>query len=106
MKIQDKPNKKNNTSSDIPNIKSKSTWEPPKNHHTINTLIEPLNNHVDEPSKHKQTDLEITSHNMKKKKNIISEFSKRIDLALTKADKGGVAVMLDVEDYLEKANKE
>ena len=105
MKIQDKPNKNNNTSSDIPNIKSRSTWEPPKNHHTINTLIEPLNNDVDEPFKHKQTDLVITSHSMKKK-SIISEFSKRKDLALAKADKGGVAVMLDVEDYLEKANKE
>ena len=29
LKKQDKPNKNNNTSSDIPNIKAKSIWEPP-----------------------------------------------------------------------------
>ena len=66
LKKQDKPNKNNNTSSAIPNIKAKSTWEPPKNCHTINTFIEAPNNDVDELFKHKQT-LHVTSyHNMKR----------------------------------------
>ena len=39
-------------------------------------------------------------------KNIISAFSKREDLVSTKADKGGPIVILDVEDYIEKANEE
>ena len=54
------------TPSDIPNIKPKSTWEPKKNHHTINSFIEALNNDVDEIFKHKQTLHVITSHNMKR----------------------------------------
>ena len=87
LKKQDKPNENNNTSSDIPHIKPKSTSEPLENHHTINTSIEALNNDVDE-------------------KSIISEFSKREDLVFTKADKGGAIVILDVKDYIEKANKE
>ena len=87
LKKQDKPNENNNTSSDIPYIKPKSTSEPLENHHTINTSIEALNNDVDE-------------------KSIISEFSKREDLVFTKADKGGAIVILDVKDYIEKANKE
>ena len=55
LKKQDKTNENNNTSSDIPNIKPKSTWEPRKNHRTIHTFIESLNKHVDELFKHKQT---------------------------------------------------
>ena len=39
-------------------------------------------------------------------KSIISEFSKWEDLVFTKADKGEATVILDVEDYIEKANKQ
>ena len=92
------------TPSDIPNTKPKSTWEPKKKHHTINSFIEALNNDVDEIFKHKQT---LPRNNISQhEKNIISEFSKREDLVFTKADKGGAIVILDLEDYIEKANKE
>ena len=63
---------------------SNQPQNPPKNHHTINTSIEALNNDIDE-------------------KSIISEFSKREDLVFTK---GGATVILDVKDYIEKAKKE
>ena len=36
----------------------------------------------------------------------MSEFSKREDLVFTKADKGEATVILDVEDQIEKANKQ
>ena len=74
MKNQNKSNENNSTISDIPNIKLKSTWEPPKNHHTINMFIEALNNDVDELFKHKQT---LPHNNISQDEhNIISEFSK------------------------------
>ena len=63
LKNQSKLNA-NSVSSGIPNIKPKSTWEPPKNHH-INRFIEALNNDLDELFKHKQTLLHNNSHNMK-----------------------------------------
>ena len=70
----------------------------------MNTFIEALNNDVDELFKHKQT---LPRNNISQhEKNIISGFSKREDLVFTKADKGGATVILDVEDYVEKANKE
>ena len=70
MKKQGKPDKNNNTSSDTPNIKLKSTWEPPKHHHTINTFIETLNNDVDELFKHKQNLLcNNISHHEKRKEH-------------------------------------
>ena len=37
---------------------------------------------------------------------IINKISKRDDLVFTKAGKGGATVILDVEKYIEKANKE
>ena len=38
-------------------------------------------------------------------KNAIAYFSKRNDLVLTKADKGGATLILDVKDYIAKANE-
>ena len=59
---------------------------------------------MDELFKQKQT---LPRNNIsQREKNIISEFSKREDLVFTKADKGGATVILDVEDYIEKANRE
>ena len=48
----------------------------------------------------------ITSHITKREKSIISDSSKREDLGFTKSVKGGATVILNVEDYVEKANKE
>ena len=74
LKNQHKPNENNSKSSDIPNIKPKPTWEPPKNYHTINTFIEALNNDVDELFEHRQT---LPRNNISQhEKNIISGFSK------------------------------
>ena len=38
-------------------------------------------------------------------KIILKWISKLEDLVFTKADKGGATVILDVEEYIEKANK-
>ena len=93
LKNQNKSNENNSTSPDIPNITPKSTWEPPKNHHNINTFIEALNNDVDELFKHKQT---LPRNNISQhEKNITSAFSKREDLVFSKADKGGATVILE-----------
>ena len=104
MKNQNKFNKNNNASSDILNIKSKSTWKLPKNYHTINTFVEARNNDVDKLLKQKQT---LPGNNISQHENkIISEFSKQIDLVFTKADKGGTTVIIYVGDYIEKCKKE
>ena len=39
-------------------------------------------------------------------KNAIEYFSKRNDLVITKADKGGPTVILDVKGYMAKANEQ
>ena len=100
MKNQSKFNKNNNSSSDIPNIKSKSTWKLPKNYHTINTFVETRNNDIDELLKQKQT---LPRNNISQHENkIISEFSKQIDLVFTKVDRGGTIVTIYVGDCIVK----
>ena len=39
-------------------------------------------------------------------KNAVEYFSKCNDLVITKADKGGATVILDVKDYITKANEQ
>ena len=39
-------------------------------------------------------------------KNAIEHFSKRNNLVIMKADKGGATVILDVKDYFAKTNKQ
>ena len=103
MKNQDKPNKNNSTASDIPNIKPRLIWEPEK----ITRYYEQWTQSydlLDELFKHKQTFpcITISEH----EKNIITEFSNQEDLVFKKADKRVATVILDVEDYIEKANKQ
>ena len=39
-------------------------------------------------------------------KNFIKQFSKRNDLVMTKVDKGGAGVILDIKDYVAKADEQ
>ena len=104
LKEGNETNKNNNTTSDIPNIKPRSNWESQKDHHTINTFIEAVVNDIEEILEQNHT---LPRNNISKaEKTIINEFSKRDDLVFTKADKGGATVILHVENYIEKANKE
>ena len=84
-----------------PSIKSKTSWEPKENHHTVQTFIEVVNDDVVERflDKNKLPKNNLTDTD----KNAIWHFSKRIDLVITKADKGGATVILDVKDYIAKA---
>ena len=82
----------------ISNTKPNSNWEQKKNHHSINTCIEAVDSDIEKILEHKQT----LSQN---EKTIINKFSKH-DLVFTKIAKGGAAVILDVENYIEKANIE
>ena len=87
-----------------PNIKSKTNWEPKKNHHTVETFIETVNKDIVErfsdTKKLPKNNLTDTD------KNAIEYFSKCNDLVITKADKGGATVILDVKDYIAKANEQ
>ena len=87
-----------------PNIKCKTNWEPKKNHHTVEMFIEAVNKDIvgifSDTKKSPKNNLTDTD------KNAIEYFSKRNDLIITKADKGRATVILDVKDYIAKANEQ
>ena len=83
-------------------IKSKFVWKPNKNHHTIQRLT--VNSNVDKKlSEKKKLPINNISNSDKKE---IEYFSKWGDLIVIKADKGMVTVILDLEDYIVKANNQ
>ena len=85
-------------------IKSKTNWEPKKNHYTVETFIEAVNKNIVERFSDTK---KLTKNNLTDTdKNAIAYFSKRNDLVLTKADKDGATVIQDVKDYIAKANEQ
>ena len=68
-------------------IKSKTNWEPKKNHHTAETFSEAANKDVVERFSYK---------------NAIEHFSERNDLIITKADKEEETITLNLKDYFNK----
>ena len=55
LKEGNKTDKNDNTTSDVPNIKPISNWEPQMNHHAIKTFIEAVVNNIREILEYKQT---------------------------------------------------
>ena len=43
---------------------------------------------------------------MSKKEDALQNLSKRDDIIITKADKGGAVVIVDVDDYIQEANRQ
>ena len=87
-----------------PIIKCKSNWEPKKNHHTIETFVEAVENNVEN----------ILQEKKKLPRNYFSEsdkaaidyFTKREEIVITKTDKGGPTAIMDVDECISKANQQ
>ena len=92
-----------------PNIKNTTNWERKKNHHTVETFIEAVNEDIVE--RFSDTKKLLKNNSTDTDKNAIEYFSKRNDLVITKAGKGYsnlliTTVILDVIDYIAKANEQ
>ena len=87
-----------------PSIKSKTNWEPKTNHHTAEKFIEAVNKDVVERFSYKN---KLPKNNLTgTDKNAIEYFSKCNNLVITKADKAGATVILDIKDYIATTNKQ
>ena len=72
-------------------------WRPDKTHHTVGTYIETTKNALEtEPNNNKNK----YYNNLTK---ALKELPDRDDIIITKADKGGAVVIIDVEDYIKEA---
>ena len=75
----------------------KQTWTPKENQHKVETFTQAFQNDLE---KEEQILKQIPRTNLsKKEKNALKTLSKREDIIITKADKGGTTVFIDVDDY-------
>ena len=73
--------------------------EPKKNHHTVETFFEEGENNVENILQEKKP-------LSKTEKAALDYFTKREDIAIIKAGKGGATVIMNVEEYISKANQQ
>ena len=78
-------------------------WTPKFNHHSVDTFISCVTKELIKESKVNP----IPHDNLSpKERQTLKELSSRDDIIITKADKGGVTVILDVKDYVNEANRQ
>ena len=101
--FKDNPNETKSKKSEL-YFPSKTNWTPKDNHHSIDTYIEAvkkdLNETIDKPYKDSK---KTKSHNLSKGEiEALSYLSKRDDIIITNADKGGAVVIIDIIQYKKK----
>ena len=85
-------------------ISRNKTWTPKENHHTIETRAQAFQNNLLKEEEHIK---QILHKNLsKKEEDALQNVSKRDDIIITKADKGGAVVIADVVDYVQEANRQ
>ena len=83
-------------------LKTNKKWRPDKNHHTVETYIEATKNAQETQEQNKNKN-KYYNNLAKRERKTLKELADRNDIIITKADKGGVVVIIDVEDYVKEA---
>ena len=102
--LKDQYNEKLNTEDQIFKPQSNKKWAPNKNHHTIET-----NTEAKERELKQQEDVSYNKgySNLSKGGRIAKkELSDHTDIIITKANKGGAVVIIDVKDYINEAHRQ
>ena len=100
------PDTNENKDNDEFKPETNKAWEPPYTHHTVKTYLDALERDiVDIPSNNNGS--KISKQNLSKgEKLALRDLNCRDDIIITKADKGGAIVILDVEDYIAEAERQ
>ena len=102
--FKDNKNTKLTTEQQIFKPQMKEKWTPNKNNHTVLTCIEATQRELEkEQTKMKEKPCNNLTKNERRS---VKELSKREDIRITKADKGGVVVIVGVKDYIKEAERQ
>ena len=82
--------------------KSNKKCRPDKNHHTVEMYIEATKNAL-EPEEQNSNRNKYYNNLTKAERKALKELAVSNDIIITKADKGGAVVIIDVEDYVKDA---
>ena len=99
--FKDNENTKLTTEEQIFKPQKKEKLSPNKNHHTVLTYIEVTKRKLEK----EQTKMKEKPYNnlTKNERTSMKELSEREDIIITKDDKGGAVVIVDVKDYIKEA---
>ena len=81
--------------------KTNKKWKPDKNHHTVETYIDATKNAL-ETEEQNNSKNKYYNNLTKGERKALKELADRNDIIITKADKGGAVVIIDVEDYVKE----
>ena len=83
-------------------FKPMSNWEPRQVHHTINTFCEAITRETQNQPNQRKPQNNLTKEQIE----VIKELKSRDDVIITKADKGGAVVIMDVTSYIAEADRQ
>ena len=91
-----------------PIFKSKSSWEPSENHHTVKTFLEDFSRKVRDEfdNASKPAKLRPSSNLNKHERQALEHIKTMDDIIITNADKGGAVVVQDVKNYVKEAMRQ
>ena len=75
---------------------------PDKNHHTVETYIEATKNALETEEQNNNKN-KYYNNLLKGERKVLKELADQNDIIITKADKGGAVVIIDVKDYVKEA---
>ena len=103
-RFKEQYNEKSNTEYQIFKPQRNKKWTPNKNNHTMKTYIEATEREL----KQKRDVSDNKGYNNLSKDERISmkELSDHTDIIITKADKGGAVVFMDVKKYINEAHRQ
>ena len=79
-------------------------WTPSQNHHSIETFIDLVQHDINDP---KILSTKRPKDNLTKgEQKALEELSKRDDIIIRNADKGGAIVIMDIDRYISKAQRQ
>ena len=81
--------------------KTNKKWKPDKNLHTVETYIDATKNAL-ETEEQNNSKNKYYNNLTKGERKALKELADRNDIIITKADKGGAVVIIDVEDYVKE----
>ena len=95
--LENKEKKQRKTLSNLPAYGNHN-----RTHHTVNTFCDAVKNETEQNMK----SIKIKTNLTKDELNALNELQKRGNLIITKADKGGAVVIMDVKDYIDEAKRQ
>ena len=79
-------------------------WTPSRNHHSIETFIDLVQHDINDA---KMLNIKRPKDNLTKgEQKALEELSKRDDIIITNADKGGAIVIMDIDKYISEAQRQ